>query len=77
MSWERQIHLKSPAELETMREAGKINATVLATLRETPSRNRFRCGSSPKVRRSRGWPGAGSWHAYQKAKGESGRYRLR
>ncbi len=34
MSWERQIHLKSPAELETMREAGKINATVLATVKE-------------------------------------------
>ena len=34
MSWERQIHLKSPAELEMMREAGKINATVLATVKE-------------------------------------------
>jgi len=34
MSWERQIHLKSPAELEIMREAGKINATVLATVKE-------------------------------------------
>ncbi|GAB4429582.1 MAG: type I methionyl aminopeptidase [Anaerolineales bacterium] len=34
MSWARQIHLKSPAELELMREAGKINATVLATVRE-------------------------------------------
>ena len=33
MSWERQIHIKSPAELERMREAGKINATVLATVK--------------------------------------------
>ena len=31
MSWARQIHLKSPAELKVMREAGRINATVLAT----------------------------------------------
>jgi len=31
MSWSRQIHLKSPAELEVMREAGRINATILAT----------------------------------------------
>jgi methionyl aminopeptidase len=34
MSWARQIHLKSPAELEIMREAGRINAEVLATTRE-------------------------------------------
>jgi methionyl aminopeptidase len=34
MSWSRQIHLKSPAELKVMREAGRINATVLATVRE-------------------------------------------
>jgi methionyl aminopeptidase len=34
VSWDRQIHLKSTAELETMREAGRINATVLATVRE-------------------------------------------
>jgi methionyl aminopeptidase len=33
MSWERQIHIKSPAELEIMREAGRINATVLATVK--------------------------------------------
>jgi methionyl aminopeptidase len=33
MSWARQIHIKSPAELETMREAGRINATVLATVK--------------------------------------------
>jgi len=34
MSWSRQIHIKSPAELEMMREAGRINASVLATVRE-------------------------------------------
>jgi methionyl aminopeptidase len=34
MSWARQIHLKSPAELQIMREAGRINATVHATVRE-------------------------------------------
>jgi len=34
MSWSRQIHLKSPAELEVMREAGRINATILATVKE-------------------------------------------
>ena len=34
MSWERQIHIKSSAELEVMREAGSINATVLATVKE-------------------------------------------
>ena len=34
MNWARQIHLKSPAELEIMREAGRINAEVLATTRE-------------------------------------------
>jgi methionyl aminopeptidase len=34
MSWARQIHLKSPAELEIMREAGRINAKVLATVGE-------------------------------------------
>ena len=32
MSWSRQIHLKSPAELDVMREAGRINATVHATV---------------------------------------------
>jgi methionyl aminopeptidase len=32
MSWSRQIHLKSPGELDLMREAGRINATVLATV---------------------------------------------
>ena len=34
MSWSRQIHLKSPAELDIMREAGRINAIVLATVKE-------------------------------------------
>jgi methionyl aminopeptidase len=34
MSWARQIHLKSSAELQTMREAGRINAEVLATTKE-------------------------------------------
>jgi methionyl aminopeptidase len=34
MSWARQIHLKSPAELEIMREAGRINAKVLAATKE-------------------------------------------
>ena len=34
MSWARQIHLKSPAELRIMREAGRINASVLAAVKE-------------------------------------------
>ena len=34
MSWSRQIHVKGPAELDVMREAGRINATVLATVKE-------------------------------------------
>jgi methionyl aminopeptidase len=34
MSWARQIHLKTPEELKTMREAGRINAEVLAAARE-------------------------------------------
>jgi methionyl aminopeptidase len=34
MSWARQIHIKSPAELQIMREAGRINAEVLATTSE-------------------------------------------
>jgi methionyl aminopeptidase len=33
MSWARQIHLKSPEEIQTMREAGRINASVLATVK--------------------------------------------
>ena len=34
MSWSRQIHLKKPAELQVMCEAGRINATVLAAVKE-------------------------------------------
>jgi len=34
MSWSRQIHIKSPTELQAMREAGRINATILATTKE-------------------------------------------
>lgn len=34
MSQERQINIKTPAQLKIMREAGRINATVLATVRE-------------------------------------------
>jgi methionyl aminopeptidase len=34
MSWARQIHIKTPAELQVMREAGRINATVHSTVRE-------------------------------------------
>lgn len=34
MSWARQIHIKSPAELQIMREAGRINARVLAAIKE-------------------------------------------
>jgi methionyl aminopeptidase len=34
MSWSRQIHIKNPAELDVMREAGRVNASVLATVKE-------------------------------------------
>jgi methionyl aminopeptidase len=34
MNWARQIHLKNPAELSVMREAGRINASVLTTVKE-------------------------------------------
>ncbi len=34
MDWARQITLKTPAEIAIMREAGRINALVLATVRE-------------------------------------------
>lgn len=34
MNWARQIHLKSPAEIKIMREAGRINAEVLAAVKE-------------------------------------------
>jgi methionyl aminopeptidase len=33
MDWARQVNLKTPAEIAIMREAGHINATVLATVR--------------------------------------------
>jgi len=34
MDWARQVNIKNPAEIAIMREAGRINATVLATVRE-------------------------------------------
>jgi methionyl aminopeptidase len=34
MSWSRQIHIKTPSELQVMREAGRINANVLAAVKE-------------------------------------------
>ena len=34
MDWARKIHIKNPTEIEIMREAGRINATVHATVRE-------------------------------------------
>ena len=34
MDWARQVNIKNPAEIAIMREAGKINATVLAAVRE-------------------------------------------
>ncbi|MGB8984397.1 MAG: type I methionyl aminopeptidase [Anaerolineales bacterium] len=34
MSWARQIHIKTQAELQIMREAGRINAAVLAAAKE-------------------------------------------
>lgn len=34
MDWARQIHIKSSAELKIMREAGHINASVLAAVKE-------------------------------------------
>jgi methionyl aminopeptidase len=34
MSWDREINIKNPAEIAIMREAGRINATVHATVRE-------------------------------------------
>jgi len=34
MSWERNITYKSPAEIAIMREAGRVNASVHATIRE-------------------------------------------
>jgi methionyl aminopeptidase len=34
MSWSRQIHIKNPVEIGVMREAGRINAIVLANVKE-------------------------------------------
>ena len=34
MDWARQINIKNPAEIAIMREAGRINAMVLAAVRE-------------------------------------------
>jgi methionyl aminopeptidase len=34
MNYGRQVHLKSPAELQIMRAAGRINAEILATVRD-------------------------------------------
>lgn len=34
MSWERQIFIKTPAEIAIMREAGRINSLALAAVRE-------------------------------------------
>jgi methionyl aminopeptidase len=34
MSWARQIHIKNPAEIAVMREAGRINASALAATRD-------------------------------------------
>jgi len=34
MDWARQINIKNPAEIAIMREAGRINATILATVRD-------------------------------------------
>ncbi len=33
MNFGRQIHLKSPDELKIMRDAGRINAEILATVK--------------------------------------------
>lgn len=34
MNWERQVHIKTAAELAIMREAGRINAKALAAVKE-------------------------------------------
>jgi methionyl aminopeptidase len=34
MSWERQVHIKNPAEIAIMRQAGRINAAALAATRQ-------------------------------------------
>ena len=33
MKWDRQIHIKSPDEVKIMRQAGRINAEILATMK--------------------------------------------
>ena len=33
MSWDRQIHVKNPDEIKIMRQAGRINAEILATMK--------------------------------------------
>ena len=33
MNWDRQIHIKSPDEIKIMRQAGRINAEILATMK--------------------------------------------
>ena len=33
MSWDRQIHIKSPDEIKIMRQAGRINAEILAIMK--------------------------------------------
>ncbi|HUI87565.1 MAG TPA: type I methionyl aminopeptidase [Anaerolineales bacterium] len=34
-AWDRQIHIKSPDEIKIMRQAGRINAEILATMKNT------------------------------------------
>src|SRR5512146_3203591 len=34
MAWDRDIHIKTPAEIVLMREAGRVNALALAAVRE-------------------------------------------
>ena len=34
MAWERDVNIKSPAEVALMREAGRVNALALASVRE-------------------------------------------
>ncbi len=34
MAWDRDIHIKTPAEIKLMREAGRVNALALAAVRE-------------------------------------------
>ena len=34
MAWDRNIHIKTPAEMELMREAGRVNALTLAAIRD-------------------------------------------